>query len=118
MYKKILVPIDDSEASDAALAESIRVAQQNRGTLRLMHVVGIFLPTPLMVGGKYLDDLPRVLHAEGNRLLEVAKKKAMRHRVAVQTKLVDTVGGRAADLIVGEARKWKADLIVLGTHGR
>jgi nucleotide-binding universal stress UspA family protein len=27
-------------------------------------------------------------------------------------------GGRAADAIVEEAGKWKADVIVLGTHGR
>jgi nucleotide-binding universal stress UspA family protein len=30
----------------------------------------------------------------------------------------ETVGGAAADAIVREAKKQRADLIVLGTHGR
>lgn len=32
--------------------------------------------------------------------------------------MFETMGGRVADVIVREARKWKADLIVMGTHGR
>ena len=32
--------------------------------------------------------------------------------------LVENFAGRVADLIVREARKWRADLLVLGTHGR
>jgi len=32
--------------------------------------------------------------------------------------LQQTVGSPVADLIIEEARKWRADLIVLGTHGR
>ena len=36
----------------------------------------------------------------------------------VQTSLVESFGGRAAQSIVDEAKKWHASLIVLGTHGR
>jgi nucleotide-binding universal stress UspA family protein len=32
--------------------------------------------------------------------------------------MIESFGGRAADFIVEQARKWRADLIVLGTHGR
>ena len=32
--------------------------------------------------------------------------------------MLEHFGGQAASLIVEDAKKWKADLIVLGTHGR
>jgi nucleotide-binding universal stress UspA family protein len=35
-----------------------------------------------------------------------------------KTTLFETAGARVADGIVREARKWRADLIVMGTHGR
>ena len=34
------------------------------------------------------------------------------------TVMRETIGGPAADVIVREARKQRADLIVMGTHGR
>lgn len=38
--------------------------------------------------------------------------------VAVDTALFERLSGRLCDLVGDEARKWNADLIVLGTHGR
>ena len=32
--------------------------------------------------------------------------------------MIESFGGRAAEFIVAQAKKWGADLIVLGTHGR
>jgi nucleotide-binding universal stress UspA family protein len=32
--------------------------------------------------------------------------------------LLESMGGRAADLIVAQANEWGAELIVMGTHGR
>jgi len=32
--------------------------------------------------------------------------------------MIESVGGAAGDLIVEQANKWGAELIVLGTHGR
>jgi nucleotide-binding universal stress UspA family protein len=37
--------------------------------------------------------------------------------VRATTVLRETIGGAAADAIVREARKQRADLLVLGTHG-
>jgi nucleotide-binding universal stress UspA family protein len=32
--------------------------------------------------------------------------------------LRETLGHRVADLIIKQAKRWRADVIVLGTHGR
>ena len=34
------------------------------------------------------------------------------------TFLCETFGARVCDLVVEQAREWKADLIVIGSHGR
>ena len=41
-----------------------------------------------------------------------------RNRLSCSTALLETMTGPAADLIVRQAKKWHADLIVIGTHGR
>jgi nucleotide-binding universal stress UspA family protein len=32
--------------------------------------------------------------------------------------MVENVSGQVAEVILNEARKWRADLVVMGTHGR
>ena len=34
------------------------------------------------------------------------------------TVLAENTGGRVADALIAEAKRWHADLIVMGTHGR
>ena len=41
-----------------------------------------------------------------------------RARLAAETELVENAAGRVADVIVEHAKRWRADLIVMGTHGR
>jgi len=58
--------------------------------------------------------------------LREASKKAIsnalalikKHDLKAEASTFETVGGRVAEVIVREAKKWKADLIVMGTHGR
>jgi nucleotide-binding universal stress UspA family protein len=44
--------------------------------------------------------------------------RAARRGVQARSALVDNRGFPIADLIVEYAQRWKADVIVLGTHGR
>jgi nucleotide-binding universal stress UspA family protein len=36
----------------------------------------------------------------------------------VDSVLLESIGGPAADFIIAQAKQWPADLIVMGTHGR
>lgn len=51
-------------------------------------------------------------------ILEDAKAAARAEGVEADALMVESSGGRVADLIASHARNWPADLIVMGTHGR
>jgi nucleotide-binding universal stress UspA family protein len=118
MYKKILVAVDGSATSLRGLDEAIRLAKSTGGRLLLIHVVN-----ELVVGSEYApavnyELVMESLRASGAKVIKDAVAIVRRSDVPCEQKLIETLGGRAADEIVREARQWPADLIVLGTHGR
>jgi nucleotide-binding universal stress UspA family protein len=66
----------------------------------------------------YIEELILALRAGGKKLLTRAEVKVRKHGLEAETVLVQTFGRRVADVIVIQAKKWRADVIVLGTHGR
>jgi nucleotide-binding universal stress UspA family protein len=118
MYKKILVPIDGSHTSKQGLAEAIRLAKVHKARLRLIHVVDVFIVTPTFESGRYVDDIQKSFRDDGRRRLKTAEALGRKHGLTVDSVMFETVGARAADIIVEQAKKWRADLIVIGTHGR
>jgi nucleotide-binding universal stress UspA family protein len=118
MYKRILVPLDGSPVSRRGLQEALRLARQNKARVQLLHVFGMFIGTPVLMRKRPVDDIPDLLHAAGAAILKKAAALARERRVAVDTALLNYAQGRAAGAIVGQAKKWRADLIVIGTHGR
>src|SRR5208282_6792120 len=60
----------------------------------------------------------RASRTGGKKLLARAEAKVRKRGIEVETVLLETVGRRVADLIIKQAKKWRADVIVLGTHGR
>ena len=119
MYKKILVPIDGSGSAKRGLGEAIKLARHLGAQLRLIHVVDAFVVTPTLEGGPYVDEIRASLRAHGAKLLKRAEALANKQGITSDSVLLEIVGGSAAaDVIVAQARKWHADLIVIGTHGR
>jgi nucleotide-binding universal stress UspA family protein len=122
MYSRILVPIDGSTASSRGLDEAIGLAQNQKATICLLHVIDELVLTGadgiVYVPPNYFDEFVKASRAKGKELLARAEAKARKHRIAVESVLLETVGHRVADLIIKQAKKWRADLIVLGTHGR
>ena len=118
MYKRILVPVDGSRTSTLGLHEAIRLAQHHESRLRLVHVVDAFIVTPAFEGGPYVKDIQKTFRADGSRILKKAEALARKRGLEVDSVMFEIVGGGAAETIVEQARKWRADLIVIGTHGR
>jgi nucleotide-binding universal stress UspA family protein len=119
MYSKILVPVDGSAPSMLGLQEAIRLAKGCGASLRLVRVVNEFiLADAAYVPSVYYERLIEPLREMGRKILEDANATVRQQRLESQTELLETVGGRVADLIVEQAKQWPADLIVMGTHGR
>ena len=115
MYKRILVPVDGSTTSNLALVEAIGLAKERQAGLRVVHVVDtINLNVDSMV------DIAGPLRESGRRLLREAEARARRARVKVETDLLEIqkYADRISDLVVKDAATWRADVIVMGTHGR
>jgi nucleotide-binding universal stress UspA family protein len=109
-YKKILFATDFSPASEAALKYATSLARDSGATLSILHVEE--LPTPY-AGGEMLLPQPEYPNPEIRRMLEavVPTDKSIKYEHHL-------VLGTAAEDIVRVANEQKADLIVIGTHGR
>lgn len=119
MYTHILVPVDGSPTSDRGLDEAIQLAKLTGARLRLIHVIDeLAYATSLDGMGAMAGDLIPLLREDGEKILQAAKARVAASGVPVDTALFDSFAGRVCDLVVAEAMKWHADLIVLGTHGR
>jgi len=117
-YRRILVAVDGSPAASNGLREAIRLAQNERAELVILHVGNELFPYYDMNGAAFMADLQKELREGGQKILDKALAMARRHGINAKTVLRDIVGGPAAPEIVREARKQRSDLIVLGTHGR
>lgn len=123
MFKRILVPVDGSSPSNLGLREAIKMAKDQKATLCLLHVVDQRIATQGLDGmtyvtAEYIDEFLAALRKEGKAILAKAEAQVRKQAVKCQTVFVETIGHAVADVIIEQARKCRADLIVLGTHGR
>jgi nucleotide-binding universal stress UspA family protein len=116
---KILLAIDDSKFSEAAIA--MLVAQNNPGktTVRVLHVVEP-LETPYYpeLAPPYpasLGDIGKLRLKAGRELVARATEKV--RRAGFQVDGVVRLG-YARTTVVDVASQWHAGLIVIGSHGR
>ena len=118
MYRRILVPVDGSRTAGLGLAEAIRLAKSQGAVLRLVNVVNDLAAFAGPEVAIYSDQVLKGLQAHGRSVLAEAQQAARAAGLDAETRCVETAGDGAGEAIVAEARDWKADLIVIGTHGR
>jgi nucleotide-binding universal stress UspA family protein len=120
MYRRILVPIDGSPTSKLGLKEAIGLAKTEGARLRVLNVLDEKLAVPGMdaYGVADLTTLLGVLNLEGRKALKDAVALTRRQGVQVDTEMAEGRGRFVSDVIVDAAKTWRADLIVMGTHGR
>ena len=117
-FRKILVPVDGSRTSRRGLREAVRLAKDQGAKLRLVHVVDEQPVLSVVEAGVDVDDLCQGLVKSGRALVERARREVAKLGIDAGTAIYESFTGPPAEAILREARKWKADLIVMGTHGR
>lgn len=116
-FTSIVVATDGSQYSAAAASEAIGLAKRNGGTLTVISVVPSELTTPtdidFTVNQRELIAEKEMHNAEksAKEVKEAAQKQGVDARAFVMT-------GKPPEAIIQAAQEKKADLIVLGSHGR
>jgi universal stress protein A len=116
-FRRILHPTDFSSASTAAFKRAVAMAKKDRSELVLVHV----LAPPMPIAGEgYIppnvyEDLEASAQRYAGKRLAALKDKAKAAGVRTTTVIRE---GVADEQIVRAARAKKADVVVIGTHGR
>lgn len=118
MYQRILVPVDGSPASMRGLEEAIRIALSSGAKLMLVHVVNEAIYPAADVSGAFYEELLESMRITGSHILARAQALVRKAGVQFESDLVETIGGSVSALVLDTAKRWSADLIVMGTHGR
>jgi len=119
MYRRILVPYDGSPPSRLGLAEAVKLARETEAKLCIVHVIDELLgATGFEPYAIYAQDVLTRMRKTGMELLEEARLQAAAQGVVAETRLAESGGHQIVDRMVEQARAWRADLIVIGSHGR
>jgi len=118
MFRRILMPVDGSRTAALGLEVAIRLAKSQKAALIILHVLDTRLTYGTEIVSPYLDEIIKALRVGGEKVLARAVAKARASGLKPRSVLVDKFGSPVAHVIVAQAGKLRADLIVLGTHGR
>ena len=111
--KTYLVPADFSTGSEIALNQAIEMARKNRGKLLLVHVISATFVFPLEAG---FSDIVEILEKNAR---ESVKKLFQRKRLKpARDRSILITGLDPAQAIVSQAKKSRASMIIMGSHGR
>lgn len=115
---KILLAIDGSPCSDAAVAEVARRPWPDGSMVKVITAIETPLPpTPetWAVPLNYFEEMEAALRKQGENVVGRALEKLKSNKALTNDAVLVPGSPRAA--ILDEAESWGADLIVLGSHG-
>lgn len=115
---KIVLAVDGSRFSDAAVRTVIEQARAHDTEIKVLHVVEA---PPLLLAremGGYDRNLDEVWEAETKEAEALVTEVANKLRSNGLTVTTAVEQGNAKSTIIDVASQWDADLIVVGSHGR
>lgn len=114
LFKKILVPVDNSKYSIGAARMAITLAQLHQSQLILLHVVDTrAIETMARYGKESKEALLVKAEESGWKVLYSLEEEAVTNHVHVALTLEE---GTPQRVILDAADKYHVDLIVLGKH--
>jgi nucleotide-binding universal stress UspA family protein len=117
---KILLAIDGSDCSEAAIGEVVRRPWPAGSQVKILSVVEPrFMPSPetWALPPNYYSHLERAALNQAREAINGAAKQLRAHHGAPLEVTTEAIGGYATDVILDQAEQWGADLIVVGSHG-
>ena len=112
--KKILVPIDFSSSSEAALKQASALAEQLHAEIHLVHVIPMFTATKMP---DYVPEAEFISDARKTAEHYFAEREAELAARGVKVVSSVKVGNDVVASILEETEKHPVDLMVISTHG-
>lgn len=121
---KILLAVDGSEYSQAAADETAKRIWSEGSELKIISVIEptVFAATPLGlspygVAPLYSEDVVNINSKKASEAVEDARARIEKGVTKSLKITTETFDGSPKKVIVEEAERWGADLIIVGSHG-
>jgi nucleotide-binding universal stress UspA family protein len=112
--ERILVPLDFSENTPALLEWASHLAEEHASRVILLHAYHLPVEFQQLEGAYLPPDFWASVKSEAEQQLALHAERLRASGLEVETAVCE---GYAATVIVDEAARRDADLIVIGTHG-
>lgn len=117
MFKRVLLPFDDSKAARLALKQAIDLCVVHKAKLRVIHALD-YIALSAGVEGIDTETIHDEIKKAGEKVLNKAFKAAKKRKVSVDTQLIESfkLTSNIEALVVKAAKNWRADLVVVGMN--
>jgi nucleotide-binding universal stress UspA family protein len=118
---KVIIALDESECSEMALQSVLKRQWPEKTEFK---VLSVFEPMAVQCVGWHAAYMPLTMIEADRELLNLRKKYIAEKTATLRKKFGDTqvaeavIEGSVWRSIVEYANNWKADLIIVGSHGR
>ncbi len=119
MFKKILIAADGSSTSLKAAEKAIGIARQFDARLKVVVVIDqrvFFIPHDYLPESSGYFKVLEELRAGAERILNTIQKAA--EKAGLEKLEVEILEGSVVDEIVAAAKKFRADLLIIGAVGK
>ena len=114
--QRIMVATDGSAGANRAIDTAAALAKSGGADLTIITVGGNISGAELRKLADSAGDLSRTMEASADRILTLARKRAL--RIGVRNVALQTGWGDPAEIIIDAARRGKVDMLVVGRRGR
>ena len=109
VFKKILLPYDDSINSKRSLSKALELASVTDSTITIVHVIAYHNAM-----AKIVEPYKETLISHVEKFLKDIKKEANRMNIKIEQKILY---GNPSEEIIGLMKKKKFDLVIMGKRG-